>query len=209
MTTSKKQPNWLARIVVAVVLVAGVYFGWKWLTRVEEVGTGGAEDLAAVGEAAERRLVQFLLGEGEPELRLTGTEMTALLRFTYRNALPPGVTETWVSLADSSIEVRLRSEPAKIPELPDLGPVLRRIVPDTVDVRVKGRLSISDGRAMFLVDRIGVLRVTLPEGLVPPIITAIGRGSAPSLPANSIVATAPPSIGEARIEDGVLVLVRR
>jgi len=210
MTASKKSPNWLARIAVVAALAACGYFGWWWATRVEDVDAAGEVDLAALAEAAEQRLIPFLQGEGEPELRLTETELTALLRHRYGGSLPDGVTETWVSLVDGSVEVRLRSQPAKIPELPDLGPILGRIVPDTVDVRVKGSVSImSDGRAMFLVDRIGVLRVPLPGRLVPLIISAIGRSQGFGLPANSIVALAPPAIGDIHVEDGTLLLVRR
>lgn len=210
MAASRKSPNWLARIVVVVVLAGGGYAGWWWMTRVEDVDAGEEADLAPVAAAAEQRLIAFFQGEGPPELRLTATELTALLRHTYGSALPAGVIRTWVSLVDGSLEVRLRSQPAKIPELPDLGPILGRVVPDTVDVRVKGSVSIvSGGRAMFLVDRIGVLRVSLPGRLIPPIISAIGRRSAPGLPANSIVALAPSAIGEIHVEDETLLLVRR
>ncbi len=213
MARSRKGPNWMGIVLVAAVAAAAGYFGWRWYAA-EDDGIGAAvEDAAtpAVARAAEERLVGFLQGEGGAELRLSETEVTALLRHTYDYALPQGVSDVRVLLRQDVVDVRLRSQPAKIPSLPGiLAPVLG-ILADTVGVEVEGAVNVVEGgTAMFLIDRIGVVGVPfpLPQRLAPRILEAIGRRSAPGLPPNSVVVTAPAAIRSVRVEDGALVLVR-
>lgn len=209
----REGPSWkMALAVVAVVAAAG-YFGWRWWAGGDEAVVAEIDDAATreAARAAEERLARFLRGEGEPELRLSETDITALLRYTYEHALPAGVSGVRALLRPGVVDIRLRSQPAEVPGLPGiLSPVLG-LVADTVGVEVEGALEILEGsRAMFTINRIGVTGVplALPQRLVPPILEAVGRRSAPGLPPTSVVVSAPAAIGGVRVEDGALVLVR-
>lgn len=213
MPRSKRRSNGLVVALAAVVLAAGGWFGWRWYSGGDE-GVAAEEDAAtpAVARAAETRLVRFLQGEGEAQLRLTETEVTALVRYTYDHALPAGVSNVRVFLRQDVVDIRLSSEPAKIRALPGLLAPVLGVVADTVGVEIEGGLEIVEGgRAMFLIDRIKVVGVPLPlpDRFVPLILEAIDRRSAPGLPSNSVVVLVPAALGGIQVEDGALVLARR
>lgn len=213
MPRSKRGPNGWVIAGAVVVLAAGGWFGWRWYSG-GDVAAAAEEDAAtpAVARAAEARLVRFLQGEGGAQLRLGETEVTALVRYAYEHALPPGVSNVRVFLRQDVVDVRLSSEPAKIPALPGLLAPVLGVMADTVGVEVEGGLEVVEGgRAMFLIDRIKVVGVPLPlpGRFVPLILEAIGRRSGPDLPSNSVVVLIPAAIGGVQVEDGALLLARR
>lgn len=213
MPRTKRGPKGWAIVATAVVLAAAGWFGWRWYAG-GDPGTVVEEDAAtpAVARAAEARLVRFLQGEGAAQLRLSETEVTALVRYVYEHALPPGVANVRVFLLPDMVDIRLSSEPEKIPSLPGLLAPVLGVLADTVGVEVAGGLELVEGgRAMFLIDRIKVVGtpLPLPGRFVPLILAAIDRRSAPGLPPNSVVTLVPAAIGGIQVEDGALLLARR
>lgn len=150
----------LAGVGCVTVLAAAVTGGWLYRERIVDLWerwTDGApaaavevsEELAA---RTERRVAEALASAGPAEVRLTAPEVESLVRYRAA-ALPPGVSEPSVLLADSSASASAMVDVERVvgDRLPDM---IRRMVGDSARVTV---------RVVPRVPRPGVLRLEVRE----------------------------------------------
>ena len=215
----KAVKRFVARLVLAVVIVLAAYAGWKggdaFFPQLESVfGIGEVEQSVATelvtpqaAEVATDKIETFRESDA-PELRLASFEVSSLLRYSVPGMLPRGVVEPSVAMEGDRIEIQAGVVPSVLPKLPDLG-AITGILPDTVPVSVTGSLvPFGDAGSMLLVREISVQGIPIPTGTFPDILAALGRKHMRGLPASAILVPAFTEIKSAYIENGELVLVR-
>jgi hypothetical protein len=180
------KPPYLMRLLLAgIAFVACVaLLGDRRSTSenaVETLADGMAElpehdDIdAGLASEAETRLHLFRTGTAGDRLALRGEEITAVLRYTVPGVIPPGVGQPVVRLADGNIRVNARLSAAVFPGTPLLAPVLG-VLPDSIDVELRGRLAREGRRALFLIDRVYAERMPVPRSVVASIVSSLGMG---------------------------------
>ncbi len=207
------------RIFGLLLLVAAAYGGWRFgdyvfppLEARLGIGTGpvlsvdGVEPNEALAEAADERVARFLSGDGS-QLELTGVELTSLLRHREQGRVPDGISNPTVSLMEGRAEVSADVAVADFPGLPDLGPIAG-MLPDTVTVQVKGSvIGFGDGEAVLFVQGLEIEGVPLPRGLIPEMLSGLGRVHRPGLPAEAMAVELPDGVSSAYVTGDRLVAV--
>jgi hypothetical protein len=211
----------LRQLLIAIVLVAVAYAGFRWgdvvfapLERVLGVARG-AESPAAPeqpsSELAERaldRFERFRGGEGGDRLALSGVELTSVLRFALPGVVPPGVVEPTVSLDDGDVRLSAKVAVVEFPGLPDLDEVVG-MLPDTVSVDVRGGLVPLDQRHLSLiVDRLEVAGIPIPKRLIARVLDGLGRDDA-GFRRDALTVPLPDGLERAYVRGDSLVLVAR
>lgn len=124
---------------------------------------------------AETRLRLFRTGGAGDQLALRGEEITAVLRYTVPGMIPPGVGHPVVRLTSGTVRVAARLSAAVFPATPLLAPVLG-VLPDSIDVELRGRVAREGRRAVFLIDRVSAERIPVPKSVVSAIVSSLGMG---------------------------------
>jgi len=213
----KALKRFVTRTVLLLVAALAAYGGWRWgdavFPRVESalgIDQAEAADLPVNAETAARaeaKIEEFQVSE-EPELRLESAEVSSLLRYSIPGIVPSGVLDPTVSFVGNRLEIRARVMPARISDLPHLGGVAG-ILPDTVDVVVKGSLGVfGDEVSVLVVGGVELQGWPIPAAAVPEILAALGHQPPPDAPASAVPVPALSGLRAAHIEDGKLVLVR-
>lgn len=162
-----------------------------------------------LAEVAERRIADFLEGNGEPStLILTAEELESLLRYRLPTAWPEGISDPSVVLRDGELELGLRLARERLPTLPELEGVLA-FLPDTVPVGLRGRvLALGSGEAALLVHRVEASSIPIPRRFYPRILESVRGPAPPDLPPEALHLPLPGGIRSAVVEGGRLVLDR-
>lgn len=211
------------RSVGLLVLALGIaYAGWRWgaavFPRLEAwfgrdttAPAVAAPDVrqpsVALADSTLDRVERFRSGADGDELALDGAELSSVLRHALPGILPPGVGEPTVDLDGESVWLSARIELAAIPNLSSVGDMVA-ILPDTVRVRLRGVvLPLSPGWAAFQVERVEAERFPLPSGLIPGVLTALGRRDRAGLPARALAVPLPEGLDRVQVVDGRMILL--
>jgi hypothetical protein len=89
--------------------------------------------------------------------------------------IPPGVGHPVVGLTAGTVRVTARLSAAVFPGTPLLAPVLE-VLPDSIDVELRGRVAREGRRAVFLIDRVSAERIPVPQSVVASIVSSLGMG---------------------------------
>ncbi len=162
-----------------------------------------------LAEVAERRIADFLEGEGGgASLVLTGPELESLLRYRLPAAWPEGISDPSVILRDGELELGLRLVRERLPSLPELEGVLS-FLPDTVPVGLRGRvLALGSGDAALLVHRVEASSIPIPRRFYPRILESVRGPAPPDLPPEALYLPLPGGIRSAVVEGDRLILDR-
>jgi hypothetical protein len=207
------------RILGLLLLVAAAYGGWRFgdyvfpplearlgLDSGPVLAVDGVEPDAALAQATGDRIDQFLSGDGG-ELELSGVELTSLLRHGAQGEVPDGISNPTVRLVEGRAEVSADVSVADFPGLPDLGPIAG-MLPDTVTVQVKGSvIGFGDGEAILFVQGLEIEGLPLPRGLIPEMMSGLGRIHRPGLPAEAVAVALPDGVSSAYVTGDRLVVV--
>lgn len=196
--------------LVLLVLLA-VLAGGAWMFRgfipglwQERVVTEVSEEAA---QSAERKL-QRLRTSGDT-VRLSGAEFTSYIRFRMAERFSTGDVELpMVTFNGETVQVVGRLPRDRIPErdLRRLGPGAD-FIPDTADVGVNGRLRmLAPGRAALRVEAASFQKFPIPRERYLPILDRIGGMDEPGLARDEVAFQLPRGVGDAHVEDGMLVL---
>jgi hypothetical protein len=195
-------------IGLALAAAAGAWLYWP---RAAE-RLGGLEEptgLAISPELAEATLdrVEGLRGADGGHLALGDAELSSVVRYAMPGILPPGVDDPHVEIDDGVVSLAARVAIAAFPDLPTLGEVIG-MLPDTVPVRVEGRLQRYGKESMaFFVSQVEAARIPLPDRLIPQVLGALGRQERPGLPANALHIPMPGGLDSVYVAQDSLVLV--
>lgn len=200
-------------LAIVVLLVAGAVVAWysgpELMERVEswrgteaEVAPEPSAELGATAMERARALV-----DGEmAEARFTGAELESVLRFELADRLPAGVSDPSVNVDGGELRVGVSVERDRIPRLPEIEQ-LRELLPDTVQLRLQGRvIGIDRGDAGFVVRRIDAAGIPVPDRFLPAVVEFLNPGAASDLPPEIVRVPLPDGIGAVRIEGDELVL---
>ena len=196
----------LGSLVAALVLIALAAAG-VWFFR-GQLGGAVAEPAEVSPEAAasaEAKLER--LREHGETVRLSGIELSSLLRYSFPDAVPNALREPSVALAGDTVRLTGRLAADELPDVKELNAV-RGFLPDTTRVDVTGRLQPLEGsRSAFEIAEVLVAGVPIPSRFYANVLDRIGRQEEPGLAENAIAFRLPPGVGGARVEDGYLVLI--
>ena len=165
-----------------------------------------------VAERAFRRVELFRTGRSGRVLTLTSAEVTALLRHAVPGMLPPGIVEPRVRLQSGRVVVDARLASADFTARAPLTGALG-VLPDTLQVRLEGRLVDTRERLTFVVEEARASGMPLPASAVAAVAEALARRSAARVPADDPGAPAlslewPAGVAFARVDGDRLVLGR-
>lgn len=132
---------------------------------------------AEVATKAMDRLRLFRTGNAGEELELDADEITAVLRHAIPGVVPAGVSEPRVSLEDGGVRITARVAAAAFPGTPMLAPLLG-VLPDTLDVDVRGTVVRDVGGLAFRIDRVTAEHVPLPDGVVASVVASLAESGA-------------------------------
>jgi hypothetical protein len=205
----------------AALLLGVAYAGFRWgpavfprleralgMDEPEAPAEGVREEPSA--EVADRtldRFERFRKGEGGDRLALGGLELTSVIRYALPGIVPPGVDVPTVVLADGRVGLRARVALAAFPRLPRLDEVLG-ILPDTVDVQIRGSLVPLDREHLaLLVDHIEASHIPLPRRMIPQVLAGLGRDGTAALPADALAVPLPDGLQSVYVQQDSLVLI--
>lgn len=202
-------------LAIAVLLVSGAVLAWyagpDLLERLD--GWRGVEAGVVPEPSAERgadalaRVRELVDGEST-EARLTGVDIESVLRFEMADRFPTGVSDPSVAVDGGELRVGVNVEREHIPRLPEIQQ-LRDLLPDTVRLRLEGRLiGIDQGDAGFVVRRVDAAGIPVPARFLPAIVEFLNPESSSDLPPEIVRVPMPDGIGAVRIEGDELVLSR-
>lgn len=140
---------------------------------------GAAEadaDDARIASLAEARLRLFTTGNGGERLVLDGDEITAVLRHSLPGMIPSGVSSPVVRLSDGTVRVTARIAADAFPGTPVLASVLD-VLPDTLDVELRGRVLRDRGTVALRIDRVSAERVPIPRAVVAAVVASLGAAA--------------------------------
>jgi hypothetical protein len=201
------------------LLVAAAVLGWKrgpdifprvqgWFS--EETGTLEVLPSPELADAALDRFERFRRGEGGDQLSLSAVEVVSVIRYAAPGLVPSGVADPDVEFRDGRVTLTARMAVAAFPGLPTLDGVLE-FVPDTVSMSVQGTLApLNEDRVALIVHGVhaSFVPVPLPDGMIPSILTALGRRPREGLPDDGLVFPLPDGVESAHVVRDRLILVR-
>jgi len=163
-----------------------------------------------MAEAALDRFERFRNGEGGTELSLSATEVASVIRYSAPGLSPSGVADPDVEFRDGRVILSGRIAVAAFPGLPALDGVLG-FLPDTVPLSIHGTLApLDENRISLVVYGVGAsfIPVPLPDGMIPRILTALGRAGREGLPDDALSFSLPDGVQSAHVVRDRLILVR-
>lgn len=181
---------------------------WLYRDRIlERIGMGPPPREAptqALSEGAERKLSS--LRDGDTRIALSGAELESLLRFAHPGALPAFADSTRIDLEEDRFRVTMRVPLDRVPI--DLLGRIARLLPDTTEVRLEGRiLPFGERHSAVVVEDLAIADVPLPDRLVPAILERLGRADDDGLPRDAMALPLPPGARAAYVRGDSLVLV--
>lgn len=188
-------------------LVALGVAGWWMRERV--AGLLGLERepvvVSAEAAAAAEGKLERLRSDGETA-RLSGIELSSLLRYRSSSWFTSRVHEPSVALAGDTIRVSGTIATSELPSHPDLDRV-RVLLPDSSQVDVMGRVgALPSGRASLDIERVEFAGIPIPERYYPEVLERFGRRHEEGLGPNALAIPLPEGVGAVRAEGGYLVL---
>jgi hypothetical protein len=191
-------------VVALVVLVALLAVGYLFRDRLLGGTHEPTEASPEVAAAAEAKLQQ--LRAGGDSVRLSGVEITSLLRYRAPAAALEMVHDPAVEIAGDTIRLTGRVPTDRLPSNADLEKI-RLLLPDTANLVVRGTLqSRAPGEAALQLQGVEFAGVPIPPRYYPVILERLGRREEPGLDPRSVGFRLPPSVAGARLSDGYLVL---
>ena len=196
--------------LVLLVLLA-LLAGGAWLFRGLIPGPWQREavirEVSEQGAVAAEAKLRRLRADGDT-VRLTGIEFTSYLRYRMAQRFTQDVEFPTVSFHGENVRVAGRLPKDRIPE-----PDLRQLgagadfIPDTADVEVEGRLRmLAPGRGALRVESASFAKFPVPRDRFLPVLDRIGGMDEPGLERDEVAFQLPSGVGEAWVEDGMLVL---
>jgi hypothetical protein len=178
---------------------------WSGRSAAIEVLQEPSEELAA---RAEKKLLA-LAGDGAPtELRLSEAEVQSLVLFRAATALPPGISEPFATLQDSTREISalLNLEQLADRMESDAAERLRQLIGDTARVTALLYPRITGpSRGELAIMRLQAGLFPVPPFLIPGMITQLGFSTAPGNP-RAMIVPVPPRISSVRIVEDTLIV---
>jgi hypothetical protein len=201
------------------LLFAAAVLGWKlgpdvfprvqgWFAK--EAGTVEVLPSPELADAALDRFDRFRRGDGGDQLSLSAVEVVSVIRYAAPGLVPGGVANPNVEFQDGRVTLTARIAVAAFPGLPTLDGVLE-FLPDTVSISVQGNLApLNEDRVALIVHgvRASFVPVPLPDGMIPSILTALGRRPREGLPEDALVFPLPDGVESAHVVRDRLILVR-
>jgi hypothetical protein len=187
----------LVRLVVALVLVAGL--GLAWLNRdllrtFWDRATEPPEASQELAAQAESKLAQLGEAGGMHRVALSEPELQSLIDYRWVGFLPPDVVDPRVALDQGRMTLEGGVATARFVEIRELEEILA-ILPDTTQLRAVASLSPMDGSHVLLeVHELAAAGIPIPSRLIPPILRRFRGSGQPGLPPNALALPLPAGI---------------
>lgn len=163
---------------------------------------------AAAGATAVVLKLGALAGEDPPpRVALGEEEVQSLVGGGVAGLVPPFIASPRVELKDGRANLEFRVATERLAGLADpAGHV--PLLPDTTDLIASAQLIPLDARRMALaVDDLSAGNIPLPDRLIPPVLTRLGRSDEPGLPPDAMAVPLPPGAAHAYIRGDSLVFL--
>lgn len=212
---SQRARRFLSWVAILVVLVAGLYAGWRWGGEALFGGAGrpgalpdpAAGTTPALAEEARQKIEAFRADPDGPRIALGAPELASLLRYSAPGVLPEGVTPPGIEFRSDQVRLWGRVAVDAFPPVPEVERLVG-VLPDTVPVEVTASiLPYEPGGAALRVERIRLSGIPLPRALTPRLLGLLGRRDRPGLPPDAMDVPLPAGVTSAYILSDSLVLV--
>ncbi len=209
----------VAKVWLVGLLAIAAFAGWRWGPAVfprmdgrlaeegSEVEVLPSPELA---DLALDRFARFRRGEMGAQLSLSAVDVVSVIRYSATGSVPNGVSDPRVEFRDGRVRLIARVSIEAFPGLPALDGVLG-FLPDTVSISISGALAPLQEDHISLVVygvRASFIPVPLPDGMIPGILTALGRGRMDGLPEDALAFPIPDGVRSAHVLRDRLILVR-
>jgi hypothetical protein len=190
----------VALVVVAALLALGYLFRDRLLGG-EREPTQASPEVAAATEAK----LEALRAGGD-SVRLSGVEITSLLRYRAPAAALEMVHDPTVEIAGDTVRLTGRVPTDRLPSNADLEKI-RLLLPDTAKLVVRGTLQPrASGEAALQLQAVEFAGVPIPPRYYPVILERLGRQEEAGLDPAAVGVHLPPGVAGARLSGGYLVL---
>lgn len=208
----------LRRLLILALLVGGIALVWRYHGRIidqwRELRTAWAEPSIqgpspALADTAEQKLTSLARDAAPSRIALSEAEVQSLVRYRVASLLPLYVDSPRVRLRDGRVHVDARVPVERVPALAQ-ATELAAFLPDTADFTASGHITpLDDARVALEVAGITAARIPLPERMIPGLLDALGRQSAPRLPRNAVALPLPPGARTVYVSGDSLVFLAR
>ena len=195
----------LLGFLLVLLLLAGGAAWWfrdslPFLDRDERIEVS-PEAAAVAREKLER------LRSGGETVRLSGVELSSMMRYGSPEWTPVGLRDPEVRMSGDTMVVGAIIPTDRIPSHPDLDRV-RSLLPDSARLEVTGNVRpLGAGRAALAVHQVEFAGIPIPERYYPPMLERLGRSDEPELAPTEMALPLPPGVSQVRVEDGYLLLI--
>jgi hypothetical protein len=194
--------------VIALLIVA-ILAGVGYMYRDQVMALWGGSENATeaspeVAAEAQEKLDQ--LRAGGDSVRLSGVEITSLLRYRSPAAMLQMIHDPTVQIVGDTLRLTGMVPTDRLPADPNLDRI-RLLLPDTAKVSVRGTLQASGGgEAAFGVEGVEFAGVPIPPRYYSMMLERLGRRDRPGLDPGAVSFRLPARVATARVADGFLVL---
>lgn len=195
----------LLGILLALLLLLGGA-AWWFRDSLPFLDRDRPVEVSPEAAAQAREKLDRLRSDGQP-VRLSGVELSSLLRYGSQDWAPVGLREPEIRMSGDTMMVAAIIPTDRIPSHPDLDRV-RSLLPDSARVEVTGNVrGLGAGRAALAVRQVEFAGIPIPERYYPPMLERLGRSDEPELASAEMALPLPPGVSEVRVEDGYLLLI--
>jgi hypothetical protein len=205
-----EKSNRTGAVVALLAVVALIVIGFVYRDRLLARWAGSSEATAAspeVAAAAQAKLER--LSVGGDSVRLSGVEITSLLRYRAPAAALEMVHDPSVEMAGDTLRLTGMIPTDRLPADPNLDKI-RPLLPDTAKVVVRGTLEPrGPGETALRLQGVEFAGVPIPARYYGAILRKLGRDDEPGLDPAAVGLHLPDRVTGARISDGFLILTTR
>lgn len=202
-----KRTGWSGAIVALLIVAGLVGLGYTFRDQLLALRGGSESATEASPEvAAEAQEKLDQLRVGGDSIRLTGVEITSLLRYRSPAAMLQMIHDPAVQIVGDTLRLTGMVPTDRLPSDPNLDKI-RILLPDTAKIMVRGTLQASGvGEAAFGVEGVEFAGVPIPPRYYSVMLERLGRRDRPGLDPGAVSFKLPPRVSTAHVADGFLVL---
>ena len=204
----------MKKLTFLVLVIAAVVVCWKWdlpqisglRVPVEQLDNDIKPSIA-ISDLTLDRFEKLRWGELSGSLELSGVEVSSVARYAVPGIIPSGIIEPTVQFEEGRLRLSALMVIDQFPGLPSIDEIAG-LLPDTITIEMQGSIVPLDrDHVSLIVEKLWMSKIPIPSGLIPSILTGLGRQGARSLPRDALLIPKPPGIESVLVSGDSLILL--